>query len=357
MAMGRHHYAVLDGLRGLAALVVLLFHIAQQHRVTVLPRADLAVDFFYILSGFVVAYAYDERLRSHMTFRGFMAVRVIRLYPLLFAGVAAGIGLAVLSSVVDGTPKLADVALAGALGLVLLPSYVFPQWSTAYPFNMAEWSLFFEFFVNALYAAVARHLSTVRLVVVVGICAVVLIGVAMVGHGIGGGNNQDNWGFGFGRVLFPFFCGVLLYRLRPAVRNSTWAGCALMVVLGALLLSDLPGGAVTDLIYVMVLLPILVWCGAAVDGAPRLDSVFLLLGRLSYPVYILQGPIIRAGAEVKVRFTLSAPATIGVDLAMAGLVLAVAYGALKLYDEPVRAALTRLRKAPFAPAVGTQPAI
>jgi peptidoglycan/LPS O-acetylase OafA/YrhL len=177
MAMGKHHYAVLDGMRGLAALVVLLFHIAQQHRVTVLPRADLAVDFFYILSGFVVAYAYDERLRSRMTFRGFMAVRLIRLYPLLFAGVGAGIGLAVLSSVVDGTPTLADIALAGALGLVLLPSYVFPQWTTAYPFNMAAWSLFFEFFVNALYAAIARHLSIVRLAVVVGIGAAALIGV------------------------------------------------------------------------------------------------------------------------------------------------------------------------------------
>ena len=139
-----HRFALLDGLRGVAALVVLTFHLVQQHDLTALPFAGLAVDFFYLLSGFVVAFAYEQRLQSGaMGLTSFALVRITRLYPLILLGTTVGIALALLATTFKHSVTYQQVALSGTLALLLLPSYVFPQWETAYPFNMASWSLTF----------------------------------------------------------------------------------------------------------------------------------------------------------------------------------------------------------------------
>jgi len=215
---------VLDGLRSIAALVVLCLHLVQQHDVTALPLAGLGVDFFYMLSGFVVAFAYEQRLQNTtMTLRSFAWVRITRLYPPIFLGTASGIFLGLLAALY-GKITYQDLAISGTLGLLLLPSYIFPQWSTAYPFNMASWSLTFELFVNAVYGAIALRLTTRQLLKLIAGSAALLVWVAFMNHGIAGGNDQANFAYGFGRVMFPFFTGVLLFRFRFPQRMASLVG-------------------------------------------------------------------------------------------------------------------------------------
>ncbi len=212
-------FIVLDGLRGVAALVVLFYHLVQQHDLTAtaFPFANLAVDFFYMLSGFVVAFAYEQRLQSGaMGFLSFAKVRIVRLYPLILLATSAGIALGFLAAAVKHDVTFQQIVLAGTLALLMLPSYVFPQWDTAYPFNMASWSLTFELFVNALYCAIAPRLTNRRLIQLTACSAVVLAWVALMNHGVSGGYSQKNFAYGFGRVLFPFFAGVLLYRIQTS---------------------------------------------------------------------------------------------------------------------------------------------
>jgi peptidoglycan/LPS O-acetylase OafA/YrhL len=332
-----HRFVVLDGLRGVAALAVLSLHLVQQHDVTAIPFAGLAVDFFYMLSGFVVAFAYEQRLQSGtMSMTSFAWVRIARLYPLVFLGTLAGIVLALLAAALKGSVTYQDLALSGTLALLLLPSYVFPQWETAYPFNMASWSLTFELLVNALYGAIAPSLTTRRLVKLIACSVVVLVWVALMNHGIGGGNNQKNFAYGFGRVMFPFFAGVLLYRFRFPQRMAPWAGFGIILGLVGLLLTPVHEAGLTSLLYVLLLFPAIVATGAAVKVGPRLARACCLGGELSYPLYILQGPVLRVGEELLKHWHFSRIGSCLFGIAEAVIVAVVAYVALKFYDEPLQ---------------------
>ncbi len=71
----RPHYPILDGLRGVAAVLVVAFHVCEasstSHLDQIINHGYLAVDFFFLLSGFVVGYAYDDRW-GKMTLGGFL---------------------------------------------------------------------------------------------------------------------------------------------------------------------------------------------------------------------------------------------------------------------------------------------
>jgi len=337
----KQHYAVLDGLRGVAAFVVLAFHIVQQSSTTALAYASYAVDFFYVLSGFVVALAYESKLERGMSFRQFMTVRLVRLYPLIFVGLALGVTLAVLSWVVTGAPALSGIAAAAFLGLLLLPSYVFPQWATAFPFNMAAWSLTFEVAVNIVYALIARYLTTPRLCVITAISAVALVALGVLKGTFLYGNDQAGFAYGFIRVMFPFFAGVLLFRFKPTVRPSTLTSVVLLVLLAIVLLLPIARNVGIALGLVLVVMPMIVWVGAAVEPSPGMSRFCLIIGQLSYPIYILHGPLLRAGAEVKTRLGLAGLEVIAINVALFFAVTLFAYLALKLFDEPARAWLGR----------------
>ena len=89
-------YEILDGLRGVAALMVVLFHIFETYSKgpaeQIINHGYLAVDFFFVLSGFVVGYAYDDRWNK-MTTWGFFKRRLTRLHPMVIAGTLVGAAL------------------------------------------------------------------------------------------------------------------------------------------------------------------------------------------------------------------------------------------------------------------------
>jgi peptidoglycan/LPS O-acetylase OafA/YrhL len=331
------HLAVLDGMRGIAALAVLIRHVTETPHWG-FPHVALAVDFFFMLSGFVVAHAYEAKLQNGLSFRTFASIRLIRLYPLIFLGVSAGIALTAIHFEQRHDISSAQLAWGAVLGLLLLPCYVYPQWNCAFPMNMPSWSLFFELTINAAYALVVRHLSTRRLAI---LC--VVGAAALCGLGFGTGTIQD-WGvnkvgfwFGFVRVLFSFSAGVLLFRFRRPVRHAPAIAYALPILLAALLLSPVHYSMALDLVSVVVLFPVMVHLGASISIGSGMNRIFLFAGELSYPVYITHHPLVRMFNQIEGRFHMD---RIMLDCVEIAICIIFAYGALRLYDRPLRAALS-----------------
>jgi peptidoglycan/LPS O-acetylase OafA/YrhL len=323
--------------------MVLLFHILQHLGFDGIPYASLAVDFFFMLSGFVVSFAYEQRLRDGiLNFKSFLLVRLVRLYPLAFLGISAGIVLGFVAVVLKGDVAAWAVVKAGFLGLLLLPSYVFPQWSTAYPFNMASWSLTFEFFTNIVFALFIFRFGTRLLACCVAVFAVGLTILAIVHHGINSGYDQGNFFGGFVRVLFPFFAGVLLHRLKPEQRPRPRLALALALLFPLPFFLPLDYRGLPCLPYVFVFFPIWIYLGSASIAGPRLTRACRFLGAMSYPVFILQDPILRLAEEFLKHHHLALKAEIVFAVGLYLAVYCVAYAARSLYDVPVRAYLRRL---------------
>ena len=175
----KRHFIFLDGMRGIAALAVGWLHAATFFRLDFEPHhAALAVDFFFVLSGFVIAYAYDGKLKAGMTFAEFAAKRLIRLYPLIFIGVLVGTLVSVGPAVLEEADLKRFLAL-GFSALVLFPLGALLGMQP-YPVNNPLWSLFFELIANGVYGlgkgrGMSRFLSLVALT----ISAVLLVAVTV----------------------------------------------------------------------------------------------------------------------------------------------------------------------------------
>ena len=170
------HYDLLDGLRGVAALTVVCFHLFEAYATSHLDQrinhGYLAVDFFFILSGFVVGYAYDDRW-TKMTVREFLTRRLVRLQPMVVIGALIG----AVMFYTQGCPvwDVSAVPVAMLLVATLMNAFMIPATPGAeirgvgemYPLNGPAWSLFFEYIGNVLYALFIRRLSTRALAVLV----------------------------------------------------------------------------------------------------------------------------------------------------------------------------------------------
>lgn len=311
-----HRFLVLDGLRGVAALVIVLFHTGSSRFI---PGGYLAVDLFFCLSGFVLAHAYAA---TPIGLGAFVKARLIRLYPLYFVGFVVGL-------------LLAPVGLLNTLsGLLFLPavSQVGDVYRP-YPFNVPAWSLLFELVVNLVWFPL-RRMRAAGLAVVAGL-GVVAAAAAVLLSGTGDIGSTGPWFFvqGLCRVVFPFFLGALLHRLWKAgkLRLPTpwWLAVVLM---GALFM--LPGPrAVVDLACVIIVVPAIVALGAAAREPAWASKVCHALGEASYPVYILHSAVLVLVAPLIPQL---ANRSYFVAAATILLVLALAWAAVKLYDRPVR---------------------
>ena len=362
------HYELLDGLRGVAALVVIWYHVFEGFATSPVDQrfnhGYLAVDFFFILSGFVVGYAYDDRWkRRTLSFGGFIKRRLIRLHPMVVLGAVLGAVTFCLQGSVqwDGTPvSFSSVLLALLLGLFLIPALPgsAPEVrgnGEMYPLNGPTWSLFFEYIGNLCYALFLRRLPTRWLAGFVTLTGAGLAAFA-VGNGSGYGHLGVGWSLadhnlvgGFLRLLFAFPMGLLLSRVfRPvAVRGAFWI-CSLAIV-GLLSVPYVGDGTAPwmnglyDTVCVLVLFPLLVWLGASGRATDRKTSgICKFLGDISYPVYVIHYPFMylfyawlwRGDA---IPFAEAWPVAAGLFV---GSIL-LAWVVLKVYDEPVRRWLTR----------------
>lgn len=343
-------FVALDGLRGIAALAVIGLHLGGLFGPLSFPGGYLAVDLFFVLSGFVLAHAYDERLRTQMTARAFLLARAIRLYPLYLLGFCVFFGLQVLTHLTGpwepwSVPPGPGLMLS-VLGLPTPPAL--SNSPTLYPINYPAWSLFFELVINVLYAFSARHLTTRRLIALVALGAVGVIWTAVAQGDLDVGADWKTMVGGIARVAFSFPAGLLLYRLwlnGPSVKLPLWLGVAALVAVFAIPASG--GGRLAwDLTAALVIFPALVY-GMAATGTGRLTGACSALGAASFAVYVLHIPIWSIVSRFWPRFFDVKPDELSplFGFGFVAIVFGIGLLAHRFYDQPVRRWLTN-RAAP-----------
>jgi peptidoglycan/LPS O-acetylase OafA/YrhL len=362
----RPHYEILDGLRGVAAIMVLGFHVLEAYYVTsptgrfdqLLNHAYLAVDFFFVLSGFVIGYAYDGRWGG-MTVRSFLRRRIFRLHPMVVFGTLLGVvlfyfGASEVFPLISGTP-LWKVLLYALLGMLLLPtppSVDIRGWQEMYTLDAPAWTLAFEYFANVLYALFVRKFSKTALIILVTLAACATLHLTLTqGDVIGGWTLEaQHIRIGLTRLMYPFFAGLLLYRLggRICIRHA-FAWCSLLLV--AVLVVPRIGGpgllwanGAYEAFIILAVFPLVVAMGAGGQVKGRFTSrLCRLLGDLSYPVYLVNYPLcyLHTAWMSDKKCTLAEAGWVPYAVFVAVLVLS--YAAMRWYDIPVRKWLTTRR--------------
>ena len=359
----KQHYAILDGLRGVAALMVIWYHIFEGFATSPLDQkfnhGYLAVDFFFILSGFVIGYAYDDRWKS-MNVWGFFKRRLIRLHPLVIIGALFG----AISFMIQGSVQWngTHVGFGNVLIALLMSSLLIPARpgglgevrgnGEMFPLNGPAWSLFFEYIANIMYALFLRRLSTRMLKVFVAVSGLgyaafaVFNGSGSYSMGVGWTLADLNFLGGFLRVTFSFSCGLLLSRdFRPVrIKGAFWI-CSFIIM--ALLSVPYLGteanwiNGLYDAVCTLMIFPAVVYMGASGTVSGKASSrICSTLGDISYPLYIIHYPIMYLFYSWLWKNGLTFAQTWPVAICIFIGAPVLAYIVLKLYDLPVRRWLT-----------------
>lgn len=334
------HFVALDGLRGLAALAVVIYHRRWFLDAPVIDHAFLAVDFFFILSGFVIGFAYDRRLRDGaMPFAQFVRVRIIRLWPLIVVGALLGCWAAVAHALGEHwMGGVAKALIALPLAILLLPA---PPALANAPFaiNQPSWSLLYEMVANLSYAALAPRLSDRLLALLVVVSGVLLAAIVILTR-VNLGFSWPWWALvlALPRVMFPFLFGVLLYRWHaagrlPRIGLPVWL--LALALLAVMMVPHLPRfwNLLLQLSAVFVIFPLIVVSGSQREPTGRWIGIARLSAELSYPVYILHAPML----ALMEPYVALLPVGKAVQLAiMVAVIVPVALLAGRHVDRPLR---------------------
>jgi peptidoglycan/LPS O-acetylase OafA/YrhL len=290
-------FETMNGLRGIAALIVVIWHGGSDwFGMLRPPGAYLAVDLFFVLSGFVIAHSYQGRLAMGMTVRQFFIVRMLRFYPLYILGTA--ISCVVLIGSLLHHWKNVETQLSPIyslpFALAMLPRPSTHLTSNLYPLNIPAWSLFMEMIVNLTYAVSYKHWSTKTILITMSTSAVLMLSNDWFTVTDGWGAGGVTWGtfpFGLFRVFYSFPAGVLIYRIIyerqfPFPRIN----CLAIFLLFPILLmwnSNLPCK-----LSMLVGVPLLVAVAAKTEPIGILKSICAIFGRASYAIYAVHFPLI-----------------------------------------------------------------
>lgn len=364
--INKPRYELLDGLRGVAAILVILYHFGEGFATSpvnqMMNHGYLAVDFFFVLSGFVLGYAYNNRLNSgNMSFKQFFIRRIIRLHPMLVISVLLGVVAFVIQGCVqwDGTSvNFTSILISTILGLCLIP--VLPGYRAEirgngemFPLVGPSWSLFFEYIGSFFYGLFLHRLSTkwMKLVVILSAIALTVCAFENIsgGYSIGFGWSAGNFGWfaGFCRLSFSFSAGLLLQRIfKPRkIRGSFWICTAILTCIFACpyIGSEVsPANAVYDILCTLFVFPLVVYigaCGTTTDRATTATCDFV--GQISYPIYIIHYPIMYLfyawlwtnGYTFDQVWYYCIPIFFGIII--------LAWTAMRYYDTPVRRRLSQ----------------
>lgn len=387
-------YEILDGLRGVAAIMVVCFHLFETYNARIgtqiINHGYLAVDFFFVLSGFVIGYAYDDRW-GRMTTWGFFKRRLVRLHPMVIAGTLIGACLFFLGDK-PGLNVIAECqwwqfALCILMGLLLLPcgkGLDIRGFSETSSLNGPSWTLMYEYIGNILYAFVLRHLPKAVLALLCMVCAVFTLDLTL-GIGIfefppaemvqpdgsisystgphytvigGWSLTPDQIYIAMTRLMYPFLCGLLISRiLRKGMSQSNPSGsplhakggfwwCSLILV--AVFSIPQIGGkpCMADGIYqalaILVLFPLVVMLGAGSRTTDeRSTRVCRFLGNLSFPLYITHYQLVYLQmAWAPDHFDSPVWMQVAMNVGILFLAVFIAWACYRLYDAPVREWLT-----------------
>jgi peptidoglycan/LPS O-acetylase OafA/YrhL len=339
----RKHLASLDGLRGVAALAVVAKHFQNLSRINLhFQQASVAVDLFFILSGFVIARAYEPRLADGLSWRGYMGLRLARLYP----AIAAALVISGCIWLLAGGPAWPQLLLQFALLPVVIGPAIYA--GDLFPLDGPQWSLFWELVVNGLHAAVFRWLTPTRIMVIMGLA---LIGLVLAAQRWGwldvGWTRRSMW-CAFPRAVWGFCAGLLIYKFDQRGWRAPRVPYAVLVgVLILCMIRWIPTWRLFwagDLALVVVILPAIVAFAVQAKVPQSWVGPATWLGAISYPLYTLHVPLLRG-----FRWWLldNDPLPIWQRAVLWWIVLALVIAAAamfeRFYDAPIRAWLARKR--------------
>jgi peptidoglycan/LPS O-acetylase OafA/YrhL len=340
------HFAVLDGMRGIAAICVVIFHFSEMviwdYSKLWIGHGFLAVDFFFCLSGFVLGYAYDDRM-AEMGLGTFLKARLIRLQPMVVLGSVLGL-LAFYANPFGIPPGYGPgrMALLFAASVLMIPyGAMRERGHNLFSLNAPAWSLFWEYVANLVFGVVLYRTGRKVLVVVTLMAAVLLCWTGYRAGDLSGGWSSRNFWDGGARVAFSFCAGLLVYRSKWRPRTGLgFVGLGVLLFL-ALVMPFAKGAWVREAAVVILYFPLLVALGAGAKVSPKMERLCRFSGELSYPLYMTHYAVIWIWGDLARKHNLAShgfgmAATFGV-LSM----VAVGWTALRLYDEPLR---TYLRK-------------
>lgn len=360
------HYALLDGLRGVAAMLVVWYHIFEGFQfagnkpvIDFINHGYLAVDFFFMLSGFVIGYAYDDRWGKSLTMGGFFRRRLIRLHPMVMLGALIGTVSFLLTGMErwDGTHStLLLTLIALVCSWLMIPALPGMQRDVRgngemFPLNGPCWSLFFEYIGNILYALIIRRLSTRILAWLTALLCCALAWFAVTNQsgygsiGVGWTVDTTNLLGGTLRMLCPFTIGMLMSRVfKPIkkVRGAFWICTIILLVLFHVPFID--GGTpmslngIFETACIICIFPIIVWIGASGTTTDNISRrICRFLGDISFPLYIVHYPLMYAFYMWLIKTELyTFSETWPIAISTMACSICIAWLSLRFYDEPIR---------------------
>ncbi len=346
----KQHFEILDGLRGIAALAIVVFHfmeIVYPPKENFIAHGFLAVDFFFCLSGFVIAYAYNDRI-GKMGVMEFFKSRLIRLHPLVVFGAVLGF-LAFLFDPFSGHSATYDTGrliLLFVTSLLLIPFPVMPdRYFNIFGLNAPAWSLFWEYIANILYALFLHKLSRkwlfiLTLLAAAGIC---FVSYRAGGSLMGGWSGETFWD-GCARISFSFLAGMLIYRSNWIIKSKLgFIGLSVLLLLTFVMpFSD--WNWLTEPLVVLLYFPLLIALGAGASLTEGFRKICVFFGKISYPLYMTHYAVMWIFAGYYTKYKPAVGELTLIIIAGTALLLGFAYLTMVLYDTPIRKYLTDRRK-------------
>ena len=351
----RQHFPVLDGLRGVAAIAVVIFHFMEMvignYSDLFIGHGWLAVDFFFCLSGFVIGYAYDGRIGA-MGLAAFAKTRLIRLHPMVVFGSVLGL-ITLYTDPFRATPfndsaSHVIIMLLASLFLVPYPTMA-ERGFCLFSLNSPAWSLFWEYVANIAYALVLCRLGLRALAVATFIAALILCAVGYHDGNLWAGFNGETFWVGAARVNFSFLAGLLVYRSGAIVKTKLGFGGLAVLLTLAFVMPYAKGGWIREAAVILLYFPLLVMLGAGATIGERSKRLCKLAGEISYPLYMTHYAFIYAFGNYYDR---EHPDAMQLTVVVVGGVIAMlafAYVVMKCYDLPVRRYLSVKRPVETTP--------
>lgn len=340
---GKKHFEILDGLRGIAAVAVVFFHFLEfsvpDYVDNWIAHSYLAVDFFFCLSGFVIAYAYDSRMKE-IGILDFFKLRLIRLQPLVIIGAIIGFLTFVFAPF---SPLFGQYGIKESILMFFSSAFMIPypliteRYFNLFHFNPPTWSLFWEYVANIFYAVILFKLHKKALWLFTAIAAIILVYTSYHYQNLAVGWGGDNFFGGGARIFYSFLVGILVYRSKWII-TSKLNFTILSILLAATFF--IPFNAdfnwIVDAVVVVFYFPFLLALGAGIDVSEKSKGICKFSGEISYPLYMIHYPFLwlfLSYIEVHKPTLVTMHITMVVGVA---LLITLAYLILKFVDIPVR---------------------
>lgn len=348
----RKYYDVLDGLRGTAAIVILVYHYMEMifpddYEHNPLGHGFLAVDFFFCLSGFVIGFAYDHRIKM-LGMKQFFINRLIRLHPMVVMGSLIGFIGYIADPFLIKTEAfnwpLLIIAVIGSSFLIPTPFLPY-RWNALYPYNSPAWSLLFEYLANILYAVLLCRIGK-RMLVLLGIISAGWLTFASYRAGwLINGWDSLTWYDGLPRVCFSFITGLIIFRFKLSLKNKFGFILPLLLLIGVFMFPHVTNDWYTEALLVIIVFPSIVIIGSGAMVKGFMQKFCLFIGRLSYPLYMTHIVIVWIFNSYYLRYNPTGIQLYAIITGCALFSILFAYLIMIFYDEPIRKWLTAQMKA------------